>query len=130
MLTYPWKCTVLHCNYLGNTWKPLVLMTRHFDYCPSASEGDNQSVRSSAPVVSRCFPGSYNVKLYISKGRLAWWLLAFLHSESPRLKYESIFTCSNSPSSILATLQYPTEYLSTHKPLTVPSILAYSDTRV
>ena len=81
MLTYPWKCTVLHCNHLGNTWKPLVLMTRHFDYCPSASEGDNQSVRSSAPVVSRCFPGGYNVKLYISRGRLAWWLLAFLHSE-------------------------------------------------
>ena len=82
MLTYPWKCTVLHCNHLGNTWKPLVLMTRHFDYCPSASEGDNQSVRSSAPVVSRCFPGGYNVKLYISRGRLAWWLLAFLHSGS------------------------------------------------
>ena len=76
----PWKCTVLHCNHLGNTWKPLVLMTRHFDYCLSASEGDNQSVRSSAPVVSRCFPGGYNVKLYISRGRLAWWLLAFLHS--------------------------------------------------
>ena len=78
MLTYPWKCTVLHCNHLGNTWKPLLLMTRHFDYCPSPSEGDNQSVRSSAPVVSRCFPGGYNVKLYISRGRLAWWLLAFL----------------------------------------------------
>ena len=82
MLTYPWKCTVLHCTHLGNTWKPLVLMTRHFDYCPSASEGDNQSFRSSAPVVSRCFPGGYNVKLYISRGRLAWWLLAFLHSVS------------------------------------------------
>ena len=81
MLTYPWKCTVLHCNHPGNTWKPLVLMTRHFDYCLSASEGDNQSVRSSAPVVSRCFPGGYNVKLYISRGRLAWWLLAFLHSD-------------------------------------------------
>ena len=78
MLTYPWKCTVLHCNHLGNTWKPLVLMVRHFDYCPSGSEGDNQSVRSSAPVVSRCFPGGYNVKLYISRGRLARWLLAFL----------------------------------------------------
>ena len=77
MLTYPWKCTVLHCNHLGNTWKPLVLMTRHFDYCPSASEGDNQSVGSSAPVVSRCFTAGYNVKLYISRGRLAWWLLAF-----------------------------------------------------
>ena len=37
MLTYPWKCTVLHCNHMGNTWKPLVLMTWHFDYCPSAS---------------------------------------------------------------------------------------------
>ena len=80
MLTYPWKCTVLHCNHLGNSWKPLVLMTRRFGYCPSASEGDNQSVRSSVPVVSRCFPGGYNVKLYISRGRLAWWLLAFLHS--------------------------------------------------
>ena len=80
MLTYPWKCSVLHCNHLGNIWKPLVLMTPHFDYCPSASEGDNQSVGSSAPVVSRCFPGGYNVKLYISRCRLAWWLLAFLHS--------------------------------------------------
>ena len=38
MLTYPWKCTVLHCNHLGNTWKPLVLMTWHYDYCPSARE--------------------------------------------------------------------------------------------
>ena len=38
MLIYPWKCTVLHCNHLGNTWKPLVLMTWHLDYCPSASE--------------------------------------------------------------------------------------------
>ena len=78
MLTYPWKCTVLHCNHLGNTWKPLVLMTQQFDHCQSASEGDNQSARSSAPVVSRGFPGGYDVKLYISRGRLAWWLLAFL----------------------------------------------------
>ena len=45
----------------------------------SAGEGDNQSVGSSAPVVSRCFPGGYNVKLHISRDRLAWWLLAFLH---------------------------------------------------
>ena len=90
MLTYPWKCTVLHCNHLGNTWKPLVLMTRHFDYCPSASEGDNQSVRSSAPVVSRCFPGGYNVKLYISRGRLAWWLLAFLQCLFPG--WENIYS--------------------------------------
>ena len=44
MPTYPWKCTVLHCNHLSNTWKPLVLMTRHFDYCPSAREGDNIKV--------------------------------------------------------------------------------------
>ena len=57
-----------------------MLMTQHFDYCLSVSEGDNQSVGSSAPVVSRCFPGGYNVTLYISRGRLAWWLLAFLYS--------------------------------------------------
>ena len=65
MQTYPWKCTVLHGNHLGNTLKQLVLMTRHFDYCPSASERE---------------PGGYNVKQYISRGRLAKWLLAFLHS--------------------------------------------------
>ena len=82
MLTYPWKCTVLHCNHLGSTWKPLVLMTRHFDYHPRKRSGNNQSVGSSAPVVSRCFPGGYNVKLYISRGRLAWWLLAFLCCDS------------------------------------------------
>ena len=93
MLTYPWKCTVLHCNHLGNTWKPLVLMTRHFDYCPSASEDDNQSVRSSAPVVSRCFPDGYNVKLYISRGRLAWWLLAFLHSDIHSHEYNFCLCC-------------------------------------
>ena len=56
-------------------------MTQHFDYCQRQGEGDNESVRSSAPVVSRCFPGGYNVKLYISRGRLAWWLLTFLHSD-------------------------------------------------
>ena len=52
-------------------------MTRHFDYCPSASEGDNQSVRSSAPVVSRCFPGGYNVKLYISRGMVSMVVTSF-----------------------------------------------------
>ena len=93
MLTYPWKCTVLHCNHLGNTWKPLVLMTRNFDYCPSASEGDNQSVGSSAPVVSRCFPGGYNVKLYISRGRLGWWLLAFC--TVTLLGHQRIIHCCN-----------------------------------
>ena len=83
MLTYPWKCTVLHCNHLGNTWKPLVLMTRCWKplvLMTRYRSGNTQSVRSSVPVVSRCFPGGYNVKLYISRGRLAWWLLAFLHS--------------------------------------------------
>ena len=86
-------------TYLGNvqfyivtTWKPLVLITRHFDYCPSASEGDNQSVGSSAPVVSRCFPGSYNVKLYISRGKLAWWLLAFFCAVCI-VKLRRVFTC-------------------------------------
>ena len=69
-----------------------MLMTRHFDYCPSASEGDNQNVRSSAPVVSRCFPGGYSVKLYIFRGRLAWWLLAFLHSDCDRDVAESVVT--------------------------------------
>ena len=56
-----------------------MLMTRHFDYCPSAREGDNQSVRSSAPVVSwaRCFPGGYNVKLYISRDMVSMVVTGF-----------------------------------------------------
>ena len=54
-----------------------MLMTRHFDYCPSASKGDNLSVRSSAPVVSRCFPGGYNVKLYISRGMVSMVVTGF-----------------------------------------------------
>ena len=114
-LTYPWKCTVLHCNHLGNTWKPLVLMTRHFDYCPSVSEGDNQSVSSSAPVVSRCFPGGYNVKLYISRGRLAWWLLAFLHSARDQCRtqpiYKYVFTHISSMSLVHAYVQVGWELL-------------------
>ena len=39
-----------------------------------------ESTSSGRTVVSRCFPGGYNVKLNISRGRLAWWLLAFLQS--------------------------------------------------
>ena len=77
MLTYPWKCTVLHCYNLGNSWKPLVLMTRHFDYCPNASEGDNQSVRSSAPVVSRCFPGGLQCKTVHFQGWVSMVVTGF-----------------------------------------------------
>ena len=54
-----------------------MLMTQHFDYCPRASEGDNQSVGSSAPVASRCFPGGYNVKLYISRGMVSMVVTGF-----------------------------------------------------
>ena len=75
-----------------------MLMTRNFDYCLSASEGDNQSVKSSSLVVFRCFPGGYSVKLYISRGRLAWWLLAFCTMwsiQSPSLHADS---CSMSSS--------------------------------
>ena len=39
-------------------------------------------------MVSRCFPGGYNVKLYIIRGRLAWWLLAFLHNVSDLGKHQ------------------------------------------
>ena len=126
MLTCPWKCTVLHCNHLGNTWKPLVLMTRHFDYCLSASECDNQSVRSSTPVVSRCFPGGYNVKLYISRGRLAWWLLAFLHS----VKWDWLET--NLICVISAIINIKGGYNTTISTITPwsPSVCLYNDSTV
>ena len=67
MLTYPWKCTVLHCNHLGNTWKPLVLMTRHFDKCRVINTRGFQ-----------VFPRWLQCKTVHFQGRLAWWLLAFL----------------------------------------------------
>ena len=46
-------------------------------------------------MVSRFFPGGYNVKLYISRGRLAWWLLAFLCCAymSTLFYLSSIFGC-------------------------------------
>ena len=55
----PLECTVLHCITLASTRAIIRVL------------GDQH-------VASRCFPGGYNVKLYISRGRLAWWLLAFL----------------------------------------------------
>ena len=36
-----------------------------------------KSVGSSAPVVSRCFPGGYNVKLYISRGMISMVVTGF-----------------------------------------------------
>ena len=115
MLTYPWKCTVLHCNHLGNIWKPLVLMTRHFDYHVDYHIITfNQSVGSSAPVVSRCFPGGYNVKLYTSRGRLAWWLLAFLHSVCEQVVMQ--WTCSTRVIMVLQLSDTDNYILYTAKP--------------
>ena len=54
-------------------------------------------------MASRCFPGGYNVKVYISRGRLAWWLLAFLHSD--------IFTVCNM---MLCTLTDAIVFIMSH----------------
>ena len=82
-----WNCdnkvvTNGNCSYLVTTWET---PGNHWCWWPNTRKcsGSNQSVRSSAPVVSRCFPGGYNAKLYISRGRLTWWLLTFLHSVRP-----------------------------------------------
>ena len=55
-------------------------------------------------MVSRCFPGGYNVKLYISRGRLAWWLLAFLHSESFRCSFSTLTVDNYSSKVTMLTL--------------------------
>ena len=70
MLTYPWKCTVLHCNHLGNTWKPLVLMTRHFDYCPRASSFQMSSIamhseKDSMSIDFSNMKHTWNVVMYL-----------------------------------------------------------------
>ena len=80
MLTYPWKCSFTRAlarvhPELSGCITTQTLVQQIDTLIDQDGESDNQSVRSSAPVVSRCFPGGYNVKLYISRGRLAWWWL-------------------------------------------------------
>ena len=56
-------------------------MMQHFDYClsdcPSTSKNDNQSVRSSVPVVSRwLWPGKMTY-LEVASTMVTWWVVAF-----------------------------------------------------
>ena len=54
-------------------------MTRHFDYHPSIKD-DDQSARSSVPVVSRwLWPGN-GTFLEVASMVGTWWIVAFLHS--------------------------------------------------
>ena len=57
--------------------KPPVLMTWHFDYCPSTSEGDNQSVRSSVPVVTRWLGPGNRTFLEVASMVVTWCILVF-----------------------------------------------------
>ena len=73
--------------------------------------GNNQSVGSSAPVVSRCFPGGYNVKLYISRGRLEWWLLAFLHSDGKWLIQISLVQWVHFVIGLILIIVFPDQFM-------------------
>ena len=57
-------------------------MTQHFNYHPHWRTGDNQSVRSSAPVVSRwLWPGNRTF-LEVASMVVTWWIVAFLPNGS------------------------------------------------
>ena len=61
---------------------PLVLMTLLFNYHPRWCSGDNQSVRSSVPVVNRwLWPGNRTFLEVVSM-MVTWWIVAFLCSGS------------------------------------------------
>ena len=54
-------------------------MTRHFNYHPIASEGDNQRAGSSAPVVSRLLRPGIGL-LEVDSMEVSWWIVFFLPS--------------------------------------------------
>ena len=130
MLTYPWKCTVLHCNH----WET---PGNHWCWWPDTLIITLASVRAIIKVSGHqhqwfpgVFPGGYNVKLYISRGRLAWWLLAFLHSVHTSLvngilgsDHLPILTLRGDKVSML-THTYP------HKPLRKIKVAIYTFTRL
>ena len=61
-------------------------------------------------MVSRCFPGGYNVKLYISRGRLAWWLLAFLCcAPSPCAHVSWVHVCMHEDENCSGSRVFPAE---------------------
>ena len=60
-----------------------LLMTLHFNYHSRWQSGDNQSVRSSAPVVSRwLWPGN-RTSLEVASMVVTWWIAAFLRWTKP-----------------------------------------------
>ena len=59
------------------TCLPQVLMTWHFDYCPSTSEGDNESEGPSAPVISRWLWPENKTFLEVASMVVTWWIVAF-----------------------------------------------------
>ena len=96
MLTYPWKCTVLHCNHLGNTWKPLVLMTRHFDYCPSASDLQDWHSHVTSKCTKSLHPDLYALPTpvcYLDKTELISCILNYGHEPVHARVRESNFNC-------------------------------------
>ena len=50
-------------------------MTLHFNYHPHWSLGDNQSIRSSAPVVSRCLWPGNKTFLEVASMVVTWWIV-------------------------------------------------------
>ena len=71
----------------------MVLMTRHFDYRPSASKGDYQIEGSSAPVVSRWLGGGNRTFLEAASMVVSWWLVAFLRCVTSRDEHDCLSNC-------------------------------------
>ena len=71
-----------HFDYCPSTTP--VLMASHFNYDPRWCSGNNQSVTSSAPVVSRWLGN--RTFLEVASMVVTWWIVTFLRSDSSRVK--------------------------------------------
>ena len=67
-------------------------MTLHFNYHPCWRSGDDQRVRSSAPVATRWLQPGNRTFLEVASMVVSWWIVAFY----PVVHYSSSIACSDS----------------------------------
>ena len=56
-------------------------MTLYLNYHPRCHSVDDQSVGSSAPVVSRWLGPGNRLRLEVDSMVVSWWIVAFLHCD-------------------------------------------------
>ena len=62
-------------------------MTRHFDYHTRGRSGDNQTIKTSAPVVSSWLLPGNRIFLEVASMVITWWIVAFMCSDSSMVTF-------------------------------------------